>query len=151
MTTTKQQIDTFFKSEYFAIAGVSRNEKKFGRKVYDELLRNNYKVVPINPLTKEINGSTCYPSVDELPNHIESLLILTPKVQTDQILKQAINKDIKNIWVQQFSNTNETLRIAQQHNQDIIHSQCIFMYAEPVKGFHKFHRTIVKVFGKLPN
>lgn len=150
MKVTKEQIHSFFQSDSIAIAGVSRNEKKFGRMVFDEMKKNGYNVIPINPSTNEIDGQTCYSEIDKLPDSIDSLLIATPKDQTDKILRKAINKGIKNIWIQQHSNTDQTLEIAEEYDKEIIHKKCIFMFAEPVAGFHKFHRTLVKVFGQLP-
>jgi uncharacterized protein len=114
-------------------------------------LRNkNFKVYPINPNTEEIDGEKCYSSVSSLPQGVESILITTPKRQTDMILREAINKGIKNIWVQQMSESKDTLNIAKENNIDIIHHKCIFMYSSPVHGIHKFHRTIMKIFGQIP-
>jgi hypothetical protein len=31
----------------------------------------------------------------------------------------------------------------------VVSKRCIMMYAPPVNSFHKFHRTIVGIFGKL--
>jgi hypothetical protein len=31
----------------------------------------------------------------------------------------------------------------------VVHGYCIMMFARPF-GFHKFHRTIMRLFGKLP-
>ncbi len=151
MKVTKAQIDSFFNSNAIAIAGVSRNNKKFGRIVFNDLKKNGYKVIPINPSTNEIDGQICYSGIEKLPDDIESLLIATPKDQTDHVLREAINKGIKNIWVQQHSNTDSTIGIAEEYDKQIIYKKCIFMFAEPVGGFHKFHRTLVKVFGSLPN
>lgn len=150
MKVTKSQINNFFKSKTLAIAGVSRNEKKFGNVVFQELQKKEYTVIPINPNTSEINGQKCLNSVEELPSDIMSLLITTPKKQTDKILKQAIQKGIKNIWVQQMSETEDTLKIAKEYDTEIIHHKCIFMFAEPVSGMHGFHRAILKIFGQLP-
>lgn len=149
MKVTKELINTFLEPRKMAIAGVSRNEKKFGYQVFKELLDKGYDVVPINPRAEAIHNIPCKASVSELTDDIESLLILTPKKQTDEVLKQAIQKGIKNIWVQQSSETEETLKIAEEYQKDIIFNKCIYMFAEP-KGFHKFHRTIVKLFGGLP-
>ncbi|WP_439182979.1 CoA-binding protein [Carboxylicivirga taeanensis] len=151
MKVSKQQIENFFNSQSIAIAGVSRQKDKFSRQVFDELRKKNFNVLPINPNTATINDCECYPTVSDLPDGVDSLLIITPKHQTDQVLEEALKRGIKNIWVQQFSNTEHTLAIAQQYEQAIIHSKCIFMFAEPVKGLHKFHHSILKVFGRLPN
>ena len=150
MKVSKNQIDTFLEKKKLAIAGVSRNEKKFGNIVFKELTKHGYEVLPINPKAESIGGTTCYPTVESLPNDIESILILTPKFNTDEILRSSIRRGIKNIWVQQASNTKDTLKIAEEYEQEIIHSKCIFMFAEPINGMHKFHRTINHIFGALP-
>jgi uncharacterized protein len=150
MKVSKQLIDNFYKEKKIAIAGVSRNPKKFGYQVFNELVKKGYEILPINPKASSINDISCYPEIDSLPAGVESLLILTPKDQTDDILRKAINKGIKNIWVQQMSETSDTLKIAEEYQKEIIHHKCIFMFAEPVHSIHKFHRTMVKIFGGMP-
>ncbi len=81
---------------------------------------------------------------------MKSLLIVTPKNQTDNVLRQAIHKGIKYIWVQQMSETRETVSLAQEYDREIIHKKCIFMFAEPVVGVHKIHRFLAGLFGRLP-
>ena len=149
MKVTKAQIEAFLEPKKLAIAGVSRNEKKFGFQIFKELLDKGYDVIPINPKAELINNVKVLPDIEALPPDVESLLIVTPKKQTDTILKKAISKGIKNIWVQQMSETNDTIKIAEEYQKEIIYNKCIYMFAEP-KGFHKFHKTIMKIFGKLP-
>jgi predicted CoA-binding protein len=150
MKVTKKDIEKFFEPGKLAVAGVSRNPKKFGYGVFKELLNKGYKVIPVNPKADEIEGVKCYHSISEIPGEMKSLLIVTPREQTDGILREAINKGFSNIWVQQMSETEDTIKIAEEYQVDIIHRKCIYMFAEPVAGIHKFHRTIVKIFGRLP-
>lgn len=150
MKVRRQQIDDFFEGEQIAIAGVSRSPKKFGHEVFKELKDKGYEVLPINPNADAIAGIKCYKNVESLPEQVDSMLIVTPKDQTNDLLREGIKKGIKNIWVQQMSNTEETLNIAEEYEKEIIYGKCIFMFAEPVKSIHKFHRNLVKLFGGLP-
>jgi len=150
MKVRRQQIDEFLKGKQIAIAGVSRNPKKFGYTVFQDLSDKGYEILPVNPNTDSIDGVKCYRDVSSLPESVSSLLILTPKNQTDSILREAINKGIKNIWVQQMSDTQETLKIAEEYDREIIFGKCIFMFSEPVTSIHRFHRSLVKFFGGLP-
>jgi len=150
MKITKKDIDIFLQPKKLAIAGASRNPKKFGYGIFKELLKNGYEVIPVNPNADEIEGIKCYHSVSEIPGEVKSLLIVTPREQTDRVLREAINKGIPNIWVQQMSETEDTIKIAEEYQVDIIYKKCIYMFAEPVTGIHKFHRTIVRIFGRLP-
>ena len=147
---TKEKIKKFLEPKNLAIAGVSRNPRKFGHQVYRDLKTSGYEVYPVNPNADKINGDLCYKSVKDLPADIKSILILTPRKETDSVLREAINKGILNIWVQQMSETKNTIKIAEEYQKEIIHKKCIFMFAEPVRGVHKFHRIIMKFFGMLP-
>jgi uncharacterized protein len=150
MKVSRQQIDDFLHAKIIAMAGVSRNPKKFGNVVFRDLIKNGYKVLPVNPEAEKINDVTCYKSIAELPSEVDSLLIMTPKSVTDIVLREAISKGIKHIWVQQMAETRETINIAEEFQQAIITGKCIYMFAEPVPGLHKFHRSLTKIFGGLP-
>jgi predicted CoA-binding protein len=147
---TKKEIEIFFEPKKLAIVGVSRDKKKFGHLVFKDLKAKGYSVYPVNPYADKIDGDRCYGSVKDLPDDVESVLILTPKEETDSILREVINRGIINIWVQQMSETKQTIKIAEEYQKEIIHKKCIYMFAEPVTGFHKFHRTILRLFGMLP-
>lgn len=148
--TKKESIQRFLAPKKIAIAGVSRNNKKFGYAIFNELRQKGFDICPVNPNVDEIDGIKCFKTVAEMPAGYEKLFIVTPKSETDEIVKKAAEKGIKHIWVQQMSNTDKTQTIAKEHGVELIDKECIFMFAEPVTSVHKFHRFIWKVFGKLP-
>lgn len=150
MKSTKQKIDELLSSEKIALVGVSRNKKKFGYVSYKTLIEKGYNILPVNPNANEIDGRKCFKSISDLPSDVESVIIMTPKEYTDEVLGKAIKKGIKNIWVQQMSDTKNTIGIAEEYQKEIVTGKCIFMFAEPISGIHKFHRTLVKIFGGLP-
>jgi len=148
--TKKESINQFLAPKKLAVAGASRNTKKFGYAVFNELRQKGFDVCPVNPNADLIDGVTSYKSVMELPAGYEKLFIVTPKNETDVIIKQAAEKGIKHIWIQQMSNSPESSKIAKEHGIELIEKECIFMFAEPVNSVHKFHRFLWKVFGQLP-
>lgn len=147
---SKKDIENFLEPKKLAIAGVSRNPKKFGHQVYHELKKRGYDVYPVNPQTSEMAGEKCYRSVSELPAGVDRLLILTPKNETDAILREATKRGITRVWVQQMSETKDTVKIAVENHVDLISKKCIFMFAAPVTSIHKVHHTLMKWFGRLP-
>ncbi len=147
---TKKQINAFLEPKKLAIAGVSRNEKKFGGQIYKEMKKNGFDIAPVNPNISEINGSVCYKDITSIPDDYEHLLIITPSSASEELVNQAVKKKIKSIWIQQKSDTPESIKIAKENNIDLIHGKCIFMFAEPVASIHNFHRTLLKFFGKYP-
>ena len=118
--------------------------------VFKELKSKGYKVVPVNSNADIIEDETCYRSIDALPSDIKAAVVLTAKKHTPGIVQQLIQKGIKQIWIQQNSDSPETIEYARQNNANVIYGKCIFMFSEPVAGMHKFHRGLVKFFGGWP-
>jgi uncharacterized protein len=150
MKTSLKSIKTFLEPKKLAIAGVSRNEKKFGYAVYKELREKGFKLYPVNPNAESLGNEPCFRSVSALPVDVKHLLILTKKDQTLGVLKEAIAKGMDNIWIQQMSETPEVLEYLKDKQVNVVAKQCILMFAEPAKSFHRFHRGIKSLFGLLP-
>ncbi|MFW5822855.1 MAG: CoA-binding protein [Tangfeifania sp.] len=148
--TTLNEIQQFLAPKKMAIAGVSRNPKKFGGSVFRELKEKGFELFPINQNADEIQGIKCYKSVSDLPEDIKHLFIVTPKASTASVAGEAISKGMDMIWIQQYSDTPEAVEAIQQAGIPLIHKKCILMFADPVKGPHNFHRFLVKVFGGYP-
>jgi uncharacterized protein len=140
-------INQFLTSKKIAIAGVSRKPKKFGNILYWTLVHKGYEVYPVNPHADTIEGNTCYHHLKDLPADVEYLLITTNKEDTETVVKEAIEKGFKNIWIQDGCETEEAIKLAKDHSVNLISNCCILMYAAP-KGFHKFHQVITKWIGK---
>lgn len=146
---TKQQITDFLANDPIAAAGVSRNPKKFGYSVFKELREKGLNLIPINPNTDEIDGVKTVNSVTELSEDVKALYITTGKENTLEVVRQAKEKGIKHIWIQQTSDTPEALAVFKDSDVNLIYKQCILMHHKP-HSFHKFHRSIKGFFGRLP-
>ena len=150
MKASRIAIESFLSTKKIAIAGVSRNSKKFGYTVFQELSQKGFDVYPINANTNSLGGTPCFQSVSALPSDVRNLLILTPKDQTTGLVREAVSTGISGIWIQQMSETPEAIRFAEENKVNLISKQCILMWAEPVKSIHRFHRNLKKLFGLLP-
>ena len=146
---SKQQITDFLAHDPIAAVGVSRNPKKFGYQVFKELRQKGLNLIPINPNTEEIDGVKTVASVSELSPDVQALYIVTGKANTLEVVRQAREKGIKHIWIQQTSDTPEALAELKGEDINLIYKQCILMHHEP-NSIHKFHRSIKGFFGGLP-
>jgi hypothetical protein len=146
---TLKQINEFIESQPIAMAGVSRNPKKFGYAAFKELKDKGMKIIPVNPSAEEILGEKAYPVISELPDGIKGLIIMTKKDQTAALVREAKNAGIKRIWIQQNSDSKEALAELKDTDISYIIGECILMHYKP-NGIHKFHRAINRFFGILP-
>lgn len=143
---TRKEIDLFLNNKSMAIAGVSRDPKKFGHLVYRTLREKGYDLYPINPNCDGSEDQNWFRKIEDLPDDVNTLLILTNKQETEVIVRDAIRKGIKNIWIQQHSETPEALKLISDFEINLISGMCIMMYADP-QGFHKFHKNLSRLFG----
>ena len=147
---TLNEIQQFLAPKKIAVAGASRDPKKFGGTVIKDLKERGFELFPVNPNADEIQSLKCYSAVTDLPDDVKHLLILTSKNKTAEIASQAVQKKMEMVWIQQMSETPETLAVLEEAGIPFIQKKCIYMFADPVKGPHNFHRFLVKIFGKYP-
>jgi predicted CoA-binding protein len=147
--TTLKQINEFLDSQPIALVGVSRNPKKFGYAVFKELKEKGMKVVPVNPLAEEIMGVKSYSSVKMLPPEVQSIIVFTKKNITASVIRDAKEKGIKQIWIQQMADSKEALEELKNTEINLITGECILMHYKP-NSIHKFHGSIRKFFRLFP-
>lgn len=148
--TTKAAIDQFLGLKVLAVAGASRDTKKFGYAVYHELKEKGHTVYPVNPHAETIDGDACYPTLAALPAVPDGLVIVTPPAQTEQLVREAAQAGIRHIWLQQGAESTAAVQFCQQNGLALVAGECIFMYGEPSAWFHRAHRWVNSVIGKGP-
>jgi predicted CoA-binding protein len=144
-----KQIEEFLASEPIAMAGVSRNPKKFGFMAFKELKEKGMNIIPVNRHATEIHQSKVYPDIKSLPPETKGLIIMTRKNETAGLIKEAKSCEFKQIWIQQGCESNEALHELQGTEINFITKQCILMYYKP-HSIHKFHAALKRFFGRYP-
>jgi len=142
-------IEQFVSSKRIAVVGMSRSGKKFGNMAAKELKAKGYEIYPVHPEAVEIDGFTCSPNLQSLTGKIDGVWISIPPKNVSPVLEEAAQIGLKNIWLQQGAWSAEVQQTIDQLNLPVVSKKCIMMYAPPVKSVHKFHRTIVGIFGGL--
>jgi hypothetical protein len=146
---TLKQINQFLESQPIALVGVSRNPKKFGYAAYKELKEKGMKIIPVNPETDEIMGEKSYRTVTALPSDIRGIIILTKKDKTAAVVREALAKGIKEIWIQQMADSKEAIDQLKGSDVNYITGECVLMHYKP-HSIHKFHRSLRKFFRMFP-
>lgn len=147
--TTLNQINQFIESQPIAMVGVSRNPKKFGYIAFKELKQKGMNIIPVNPGADEIMGEKSYSSISVLPADVKGIIIMTNKNRTASIIREAKEKGITQIWIQQMADTKEALAELKGTNINCISGECILMHYK-ANGIHKFHGALKKFFGRFP-
>jgi predicted CoA-binding protein len=147
--TSLKQINEFIDSQPIAMVGVSRNPKKFGYAAFKELKEKGMKIIPVNPSTDQIMGEKVYPTVSMLPSEVKGIIVVTKKEKTAEVIREAKQKGIKQIWIQQMADSKEAMDELRGSDINFITGRCILMHYKP-NGIHKFHGGLLKLFRRFP-
>ena len=139
--TSKKLVEDFLSEKNIAVVGVSRTGKGFGYTAYKELRSKGYNVYSVNPNAHDIEGEKCYPSLLALQGKVDAAVL---------VVKDAHSAGIKKIWMQQGSESDEAIVFCEESGIDVIHNECILMFAEPSAFIHRAHKWVWGVIGKLP-
>lgn len=112
--------EKFLKSKAFGVVGVSKDRKKYGNKVLRCYLQNDMTVYPVHYVEDKIEGLKCYKKIEDLPENVESLSMITPPPVTEEYVKHAIAKKIKNIWMQPGAESQKAIQDCLDNNINVI-------------------------------
>jgi predicted CoA-binding protein len=147
---SQKSIQDFIEQKKLAVVGVSRDARQFSYQAYSLLKIHGYKVYPINPNTDKIGEDTCYPNVKSLPEQMKGALVMLPPEKTMQVLPEIVKAGIKHVWLQQQTEAPQAIQFCTDHGINVVYSQCIMMFIEPLSFPHCLHRWGKKVIGNLP-
>ncbi|MEM3021600.1 MAG: CoA-binding protein, partial [Candidatus Caldarchaeum sp.] len=88
-------LDFFFNPGSVAVAGVSRDESKIGRVIYDRLLENKRAgllqadLYPVGASGGEIRGARVYRSLDEIGSGIDLVVVAVPAAAVPDLIVDA--------------------------------------------------------------
>ncbi len=149
MATTKAAIDTFVHGKTLAMVGVSSTGTGFGNSAYKELKARGYRVFPVHRTASTVQGDPCWPSLGQLPEPVERLLVVTAPTATEAVVREAASAGIRQVWLQQGASSAAAIKACEEQGLQVVDGHCILMFAEPV-GFHGLHRWLWRALGRIP-
>lgn len=147
---TKAMIEDFISQRSLAIVGASRKANKFGNIAFRELKAKGYQLYLVHPSGEIIERVQSYPSLTDLPAKVEGVLVSVPPDQAEKVVREAHEAGIYRIWLQQGAESANAIDYCQKNGMNVIHGQCILLYAQPLTFFHKPHRWVMQMLGQLP-
>jgi predicted CoA-binding protein len=139
----------FVNHKRLAVVGVSRRKKHFVNSAYRELKERGYSLRPVHSQMASIDGDACVPQLADLRGEVEGLWIAVGPKHVPALLREANAAGIRDVWLQQRSESPEAFALAHALGLRLVSGRCILMYAEPVRSVHRWHRAIVGWFGGL--
>ena len=132
----RTDLERFFSPRSIAIIGASRDFITISGQPLKHLQSHGYKgkLYPVNPRYTEVAGVKCYPSLAELPETPELVLILVNASRVADVLKQCGVKGVPYVIIfssgfsemggEGVKQQQELTRIAQENNIGVIGPNC---------------------------
>ncbi|MDD2364534.1 MAG: CoA-binding protein [Desulfuromonadaceae bacterium] len=131
--TIQEQINRFLDSPAFGVVGASANRDKYGNKVLRCYLQKGRIAIPVNTVESKIEGLPCVAAVTDLPSKVESISMITPPAVTAKLVPLAIERGIKNIWMQPGAEHPDAVALCREKGVNVIaDGSCVLV----VLGFH---------------
>ncbi|MGA2284843.1 MAG: CoA-binding protein [Dehalococcoidia bacterium] len=127
--STSSQLDAIFFPRALAVIGASPNEDAWGSRFLKALLDFGFKgkLFPVNPSGGEVFGLPIYPTVADIPEHVDSADIMVPAPLVPQVLRECLAKGIRGaqIYSSGFAETGDPERAALEQELKRIAAQGI--------------------------
>jgi acetyl coenzyme A synthetase (ADP forming)-like protein len=101
MEESVKKLDAFFNPRSVAVIGATKKVDKAGHVIFKNFATNKLRGVfkgelyPVNPSEDSILGFRCYPSIKEIPNEVELIIIIVPAKAVPSIIEEAVTKKVK--------------------------------------------------------
>ncbi|MGA8149553.1 MAG: CoA-binding protein [Terriglobales bacterium] len=147
-------IEDFLRQKRIAMVGVSRDPANFSVKLFEELCRRGYDVVPVNPKTAQVQGRQCFARVQDIQPPVDGVLLMTSPGVTDAVVKDCAEAGVQRVWMYRAGGKGavspQAAEFCRKRGIRVVPGQCPFMFLGGTAGIHRFHGFIRKITGRYP-
>jgi uncharacterized protein len=108
-----------------AVVGLSNNPLRASYFVGYYLKRHGYRVFPVNPRETEILGETCYPSLSDVPEHLDIVNVFRAPDALPGIAGEAVAIGADALWCQFGVINEEGAQIAEEGGVEVVMDRCL--------------------------
>ena len=86
-------------SRTVVVIGASSNRSKYGNKALRAFAHQGFRVIPINPHEREVEGYRAYASVLDVPDPIDLATVYVPADVGVQVVDELAKRGIAEVWL----------------------------------------------------
>ena len=123
--SSDEQIRDILSLNKVAVVGMSKNPSKAAHYVPKYLFENGYNITPVNPSSDEILGKKSYNSVSDVVEDVDIIDVFRPSDQVLSVIREAIKKKPKVIWLQEGIHNLEAEELARSAGIKVVFNRCM--------------------------
>lgn len=122
--TVSKDMEILLKMQVIAVVGCSPDAKRPSGRVAAYLLDAGYRVIPVNPKHEQLLGERCFPDLKSIPEPVDVVLIFRKLEFVPDIVKAAIEKGAKGVWMQKGIDHPEAAELARKNGLTVVVDDC---------------------------
>lgn len=107
------------------VVGASSNPAKPSHWVSRYMLDQGYRIIPVNPLEREVFGVPCYPSLAAVPEPVRFVDVFRRPEFCADVARDAIAAGAEVLWLQLGITSAEARRLAAEAGITFIEDRCV--------------------------
>lgn len=117
---------TYFQGT-IAVVGATDNKNRFGYTVFKRLFKlfPDELIIGVNPKTPLIDGEQTVASLDDIPKHIDTVVMVVNPLLGISIVKQALQLGVKKFWFQPGAQSDEIAHVLTAAKAEYSFGTCI--------------------------
>ena len=108
-----------------AVVGASPDPTKRAHVIPAYLQSQGFRILPVNPTHAEVLGERCYPTVLEVPDHVDVVDVFRPADEAPGIARAAVTIGARALWLQVGIVSDEAEQIARDAGLVFVEDHCI--------------------------
>jgi predicted CoA-binding protein len=141
-------IDDVLAQQHLAFVGVSRDGREFANSVYRRLRDGGRTMYPVHREMAEIEGDQAYPSLAEVPDPVDAVVVMVPPDQVTAVVHEALARGVPRVWLHRGAGQKpvpaDAVAACEAAGVPVVDGACPLMFDEPVTGVHRLHRYVVR-------
>jgi len=112
-------------SRTIAVVGLSNKRARPSYGVSEYMQNAGYRIIPVNPVEKEVLGEKAYATLEEIPEPVDIVDVFRRAEFVPEIVDSAIRMGAKAIWLQEGVVHEEAARRGREAGLIVVMDRCI--------------------------
>jgi predicted CoA-binding protein len=117
--------DLLRKSKTIAVVGLSSKKFRPSYGVAEYMQAQGYRIIPVNPNESEVLGEKSYPSIEDVPEHIDIVDIFRRSEFVGPLVDSAIRIGANAVWMQEGVEHHDAAKKAREAGLAVVMDRCI--------------------------
>ncbi|HVP37652.1 MAG TPA: CoA-binding protein [Candidatus Saccharimonadales bacterium] len=122
------------RSRTLAVVGLSDRPERASYQVAQNLRAAGYRIIPVNPRLPAVLGEKCYPSLADVPEKVDLVVVFRRPEFVEPVVDEAIRAAVPAVWMQLGVRHPAAARKAREAGLEVVMDRCAWVEYQRLFG-----------------